>query len=179
MEDQYGRVIGVVDDLRSISRPEKQYVAAMSKEAKAYHETVVALAQALNLDNDDIIPDLTLHKFRELITTHKGLAERLAAWSANNLEMSRFPADYYELENAKGLAVQGKQKSGKLRNGYRMILGTMTTFHQFPDQQETITAIGRAVDKLHVLILDAQASVAEDKYTVDLKFLDNLTLIEG
>ena len=179
MEDQYGRVIGVIDDLRSISRPEKNYVNAMANEAAAYHKTIIELAQALNLDNDDIIIDPTLNKFRELLTAHKSLAERLAAWSGNNLLMERFPADFYELNNAKELAVEGKKKSIKLRIGYQQIIGTMIAFQKFPDQQNVITNIGRSVDKLHALILDAQASVTVDKYKVDLKFLDNIDLIEG
>lgn len=179
MEDQYGRVIGVIDDLRSISLPEKKYVDAMAKEAASYFETVIGLAQALNLDHDNIIIDPTLNKFREILTAHKSLAERLAAWAGNNREMERFPADFYELNNAKELAVEGKKKSIKLRVGYQLILETMTALHQFPEQQNVITNIGRSVDKLHALILDAQASVTIDKYKVDLKFLDNIDLIEG
>lgn len=177
MEDEFGRPIGV-GDLAPSSR-ENDYLVAMAKEAKTYLDTVIALAVALKLDTSEIITELTIHKFREVLNIHRSVAERLAGWSGNNLSMDRFPADYYELENAKGLAVQGKQKSAKLRNQYRMILGTMTNFQQFPDQQEAITAIGRSVDKLHVLILDAQASVAEDKYTVNPKYLNNLDLVRS
>lgn len=177
MEDEFGRPIGMEDSAPS-SR-EHEYLFAMAKEASRYHDTVIALAITLKLDTTEIIPDVTINKFREVLNAHRSVAERLAAWSRNNLDMDRFPADYYELENAKGLAVQGKQKSAKLRNQYRMVLDTMTNFDHCPDQQDTITAIGRSVDKLHVLILDAQASVAEDKYTVDPKYLNNLDLIRS
>lgn len=174
MEDQYGRPIGTPAHTMGMTKQEKMYLSAIATTAQDYLSSIVAISNDLQ-DAFETYPNgSNMPYYRQVIDDNLELAKKLRDWSANNVAMERFPANYDELEVAKQIAANGKRKYLDLRNGYRDIVNRSEYFLYCVDQLFNLTEVGKKSERIYVLLLDAQGSVSEDKYTVDPSKLTNL-----